>query len=81
MSELQVVVCQLGAESYKDRQAATEELVKMGPAIAPMLQKQLNVADMEIRPRIEDILERITSGKQPPAGGEGPTDQAIDAGG
>jgi len=60
--KLQKLVAQLGAESYKDRQAATEALVKMGPGIAPLLRKHVTTSDPEIRQRIEDILERLGGG-------------------
>ena len=52
-------VGRLGAESYKDRQTATEELVKMGKGIAPMLREYLGASDAEVRQRIEVILERL----------------------
>jgi len=57
--KLQRLVGQLGAESYKDRQAATEALVKMGKGIIPMLRKHLTASDPEVRQRIEEIIERL----------------------
>jgi hypothetical protein len=60
--KLQRLVGQLGAESYKDRQTATEELIKMGKGIIPMLRKHLPAGDPEVRQRIEDILERLGGG-------------------
>lgn len=53
------LVGQLGAESYKDRQAATEALIKMGKGIVPLLRKYLNTSDPEVRQRIEDIIDRL----------------------
>jgi len=52
-------VGQLGAESHRDRQAATEELVKMGKGIIPMLRKYLDASDAEVRQRVEDVIERL----------------------
>ncbi len=53
------LVAQLGAESYKDRQAATEELIRMGKGIVPMLTKHLDTSDPEVRQRIEDVMEKL----------------------
>jgi len=73
--KLQRLVGLLGAESYKDRQTATEELVKMGKGIIPMLRKYVTTSDPEVRQRIEDIIERLGGGptgpppaNQPPRG-------------
>ncbi len=57
--KLQKLVGQLGAESYKDRQAASEELQKMGKGIVPILQKHLSASDPEVRQRIEDVIEKL----------------------
>ena len=56
---LERLVGQLGAESYKDRQAATTALSKMGKGIVPMLRKHLAATDPEVRQRVEDIIERL----------------------
>ena len=60
------LIAQLGAESYKDREAATKELVKMGKAIVPLLKKHRNNPDAEVRQRIEDILKQIDPKKTKP---------------
>jgi len=72
--KLQRLVGQLGAESYKDRQAATEALVKMGKGVVPMLKKYLTTSDPEVRQRIEEIIERLggQGGPAPPAPPPGP---------
>ena len=57
--KVEKLVARLSAESYKDRQAATEELKKMGAAIAPLLGKYAKSDDPEVRHRIEEILEHI----------------------
>lgn len=75
-NRLEKLVGQLGAESYKDRQAATEGLVKMGKGILPMLRKYLKTSDPEVRQRIEDVIDRLggggaaVPGNTPPAGYE-----------
>ena len=66
--KLRRLVAQLGAESYKDRQAATESLVKMGKGIIPMLRKYITTSDPEVRQRIEDIIERLGGGESTPSG-------------
>ncbi|KPK50812.1 MAG: hypothetical protein AMK72_01300 [Planctomycetes bacterium SM23_25] len=53
------LVARLGAESYADRQAATNELVKMGKGIVPLLKKHLESPDAEVRQRIQQILEQV----------------------
>ncbi len=60
------LVGQLGAESYKDRQAASKGLIKMGKGIVPLLQKHLTASDPEIRQRLEDVIEKL-GGKATPA--------------
>ena len=64
------LIGRLGAESYQDRQAATEGLIKMGPSIAPILRQHLDDTDPEVRQRIEGILERF--GAKGPAAGRTP---------
>lgn len=53
------LVAQLGAESYKDHEAAQKALVKMGKSIVPLLKPYLKSPDPEIRQRIQDILEQL----------------------
>lgn len=57
---LQTLVGQLGAESYKDRAAATKELIEMGPSIAPFLRKHLTSTDPEVRERIRMVLDKLS---------------------
>ncbi len=59
MEKIEKLVGQLGAESYKDRQDATEELVAMGREIIPLLQKYLNSNDPEVQQRIRHVVERL----------------------
>jgi hypothetical protein len=53
------LIAQLAAESYKDREAATKALVRMGKGIVPLLRKHADSPDAEVRQRIEGILRRI----------------------
>jgi len=61
------LIGQLGAESYKDRQAASEELMKMGKGIVPLLRKHLSANDPEVRQRIEDVIEKLGGQTKPTA--------------
>ncbi|MCP4379656.1 MAG: hypothetical protein GY794_26245 [bacterium] len=66
--EIEKIVAQLGAESYEDRQKASEKLLKMGKNIIPILRKHLANGDPEVRQRIEDILEKSgASGSSQPS--------------
>jgi hypothetical protein len=53
----------LAAESGKDRQTGSDELVKLGPTILPLLQKYLSSPDSEVRQRVLDIIDRLSGGK------------------
>jgi hypothetical protein len=53
------LIAQLGAESYKDREAATKELVKMGKGIVFLLEKHRNDRDAEVRLRIGHIIKKL----------------------
>ena len=57
------LISQLGAESYRNREAATKELVKMGKGIVPLLKKHAKSPDPEVRQRIEDILRQLEAKK------------------
>jgi len=64
--KLAKLIGKLGAESYKDRQAATEELVRMGRGIVPMLRGHLTTSDPEVRQRIQEVIERLGGGDAAP---------------
>jgi len=57
--QVEKLVARLSAESYKDRQAATDALKKMGRAIVPLLQRYTRSDDPEVRHRIEEIIEHL----------------------
>ncbi|MCE5278922.1 MAG: hypothetical protein ABFD92_18765 [Planctomycetaceae bacterium] len=61
-------LAQLGAESYKDRQAAREALMQMGKNIVPLLKVRLGKAsDPEVRTALEAIIESLGGGEEPNA--------------
>ena len=64
--EIEKLIAQLGTESYIDREAATKELVKMGKGIVPLLKRHRNDSDLEIRTRVERILNQINPEKVEP---------------
>jgi hypothetical protein len=59
VEKVRKLISQLGAESYKDRQAATDSLIEMGPGIIPLLEKHLDASDPEVRARVATILEKL----------------------
>ncbi len=72
VKQVEKYVAMLSAANYKDREEAQQALERMGPKIAPLLQKHLQNIDPEARHRITVILETIErsasdSGQSPPA--------------
>jgi hypothetical protein len=62
MKRIEGLVAQLGAESYADRQAATELLKKLGPGTVPLLKKfKERSKDPEIRHRLEAVLDVLNA--------------------
>jgi len=57
--KIEKLIAQLGAEGYKDREAAATALVGMGKGIIPLIKRHLSNKDPEIRQRIEDVLEQL----------------------
>ena len=65
--KIEKLIAQLGAEGYKDREAAAAALVGMGKGIIPLIKRHLSNKDPEIRQRIEDVLEQLGYKSQPAA--------------
>ena len=61
-----LLIAQLGAESYKDREAATKALEAIGRRIVPLLRRYRDNGDPEIRVRIEHLLDKLTEKPAPP---------------
>lgn len=59
LKQVDALVARLGAESYKDREDATAELLKLGPGVATVLQKYLKDNDPEVRQRVGLVLEKL----------------------
>jgi len=57
--KIEKLIAQLGAEGYKDREAAATALVGMGKGIIPLIKRHMSNKDPEIRQRIEDVLEQL----------------------
>ena len=57
--KIEKLIARLGAEGYKDREAAAAALVGMGKGIIPLIKRHLSNKDPEIRQRIEDVLEQL----------------------
>ena len=67
LKSVQRYVAQLGAESYKDREAAKKALIKLGKGIIPLLQKYMHNGDPQVRQSIEDIIEKLGGSSATPA--------------
>ena len=61
-----LLIAQLGAESYKDREAATKALEAIGRRIVPLLRRYRDNGDPEIRVRVEHLLDKLTEKPAPP---------------
>jgi hypothetical protein len=73
------LISQLGAESYRDREAATKALQEMGPSIIPLLRRHLANPDPEVQQRIQGILEHhkpTAPAVRTPRGGRPPSASA-----
>ena len=68
--QVETLVARLGAESYKDRQEASEKLAQLGKGIVPLLQKLAENPDVEVRHRIQEVLDKLGAAAAPDAGGD-----------
>lgn len=60
-------IARLGAESYLDREKATEELSKLGDSVVPTLRKHLKESDPEVRQRLQRVIEKLGGRPDEPA--------------
>ena len=58
-NRVEKLIARLGAESYRDREAAQKELEGMGKGIVPLLKPHANHGDPEVRQRVQQILEKF----------------------
>jgi len=65
MQRVEKLVAQLGAESYKDREAATKALMDEGKGVLPYLKKHLDAGDPEVRQRLQNIIDKIEGNAAP----------------
>ncbi len=56
------LITQLGAEDFKDRESASNELIKMGPRILPLLRQSKSKDDPEIDNRLRLIVKQLEAG-------------------
>ncbi|HUS48384.1 MAG TPA: LamG domain-containing protein [Phycisphaerae bacterium] len=73
----QQLIAQLGAEAYKDREAASKALVKMGPSVVALLRQHLKNGDPEIRRRVEEILGKLPAKAKEKPGGSLPRQEGL----
>jgi hypothetical protein len=57
--EVEKLAARLGSDNFKEREAATSDLARMGAAILPLLKKHAQDDDAEIRRRVGEIIEKI----------------------
>ena len=58
-ARLKALVKQLGDDSFKEREKATEELLKIGKPAVALLRDAINDPDLEIRRRAKDCLSQL----------------------
>ncbi|HEV8379173.1 MAG TPA: hypothetical protein VGP99_10015 [Tepidisphaeraceae bacterium] len=66
-STVQKLMAQLGAEGFKDRESASNELIKMGPRILPLLREGKPNDDPEIDNRLRLIVKQLEADSSPHA--------------
>ncbi len=54
------LIKKLSAEDLNDRDAATNELLALGEAVAPLLSKAMSAADSDTKARLEKIVSEVT---------------------
>ena len=59
LKQVAELVARLGAESYTDRESASEALKQMSPTIAPMLRDYLDTDDPEVQRRLQEIIDHL----------------------
>lgn len=59
LKNVETLIKNLGSESYKIRTQAQEDLIKLGPNVLPILKKHLKTDDLEVRTRLNEIIEQI----------------------
>ena len=59
------LITQLGAEDFKDRESASNESLKMGPRILPLLRQSKSRDDPEIDNRLRLIVKQLETGPAP----------------
>jgi len=79
--KVDALVAKLYSESYKDRDAASEELLKMGSQVVPCLVKYTNDSDAEVRQRVNGIIEKLGGNKAADEGAGGNPPMRIMRGG
>jgi hypothetical protein len=52
------LIAKLGADTFSEREAASQELASMGEEIRTLLERALDNPDSEVRARIDELLKR-----------------------
>src|SRR5262249_3717733 len=65
LRRLQALIVQLGDESFKVRQKASEALIAFGPAALPQVRRALRETDEEVKERARDAIAALQGGPGP----------------
>jgi hypothetical protein len=58
-STVEKLIAQLGAENFQDRESASNELLRIGPPILPLLRAAKSNDDPEIQTRLEHLIDQL----------------------
>lgn len=66
VKKIEKLIALLGAAAYADREQAEKQLIRIGAAAKPILERHLKDTDPEVRLRIRRILEKLAPPKPAP---------------
>jgi outer membrane protein assembly factor BamB len=65
LRHLKALIGQLGSDSYREREEASQELARQSPVVIPFLERGLESSDLEVRRRVRLCLQQIERGPGP----------------
>ncbi|HUT61136.1 MAG TPA: hypothetical protein VNA25_25085, partial [Phycisphaerae bacterium] len=64
------LIARLGSDRFQEREAATEDLIRLGQVVVPMVEPLLEHSDLEVRERVRIILKRLRGRMVAPPGAD-----------
>jgi len=64
------LIARLGSDRFQEREAATEDLIRLGQVVIPMVEPLLQHSDLEVRERARIILKRLRGRMVAPPGAD-----------